>query len=75
MTRLTPQHWKTLLKAYQKLGFEKDRERGDHIILTKPGVPRPLVLPKYESVDIDIIQANMRSGGFTREEYLKALHK
>jgi len=43
------------------------------MILEKKGVLRPLVIPKYDEVDIDIIQTLIRTAGITRATYLKHL--
>ncbi|HLC18819.1 MAG TPA: type II toxin-antitoxin system HicA family toxin [Thermodesulfobacteriota bacterium] len=75
MPRLTPVHWKKLKSVFEKAGFGKERETDSHIILSKPEVPRPIVIPKYNDVGIDIIKSNMRSAGMTREEYFKLLEE
>jgi len=36
-------------------------------------VDRPLVIPKYERVDVDIIKANLRTAQMSREEYFDLL--
>lgn len=37
----------------------------------KDGVSRPVVIPKYPEIGINIIQSNMRTAGMTRKEYFK----
>ena len=73
MPRLTPQHWKTLYALYQKLGFYKDREKGDHIVMKREGSPRPIILPKYSEVDVGIIASNNRTAELSREKYLEMI--
>ncbi len=73
MPRLTPIHWKKLKRIFEKAGFKKDREEGDHIVLTRLGTPRPVVIPKYKNIDVDIIKSNMRTAGMTRDEYFRLL--
>ena len=41
--------------------------------MNKPGVVRPLVIPKYDRVDVDIIKSNLRTAQISREEYFKLL--
>jgi hypothetical protein len=41
----------------------------------KPGVPRPVVIPEYREIALDIIRANMRTAGMSRERYLELLEK
>ena len=73
MPRLIPQHYRVLIRIFGKAGFVVKRRRGSHIIMNKPGVDRPIVIPKYEAVDVDIIKANLRTAQLSREEYFKLL--
>ena len=74
MPRLTPQHYKALLKVFKKAGFSVSRIGGqNHIIMNKPGVARAIVIPKYSEVGIDIIKSNLKTAGLSREEYFKLL--
>ncbi len=41
--------------------------------MIKPGVLRPVIIPKYDSVGLDIIKNNMRTAGLSRADYLKFL--
>ena len=75
MPRLTPIHWRKLTCIFEKAGFVKDREEGDHICYVKSGVARPVVIPKYHEIDLDIIKSNMRTANMTREEYFNYLRK
>ena len=36
---------------------------------------RPIVIPKYKEVGLDIIRRNMRTAGMSRKEYLSFLSK
>jgi predicted RNA binding protein YcfA (HicA-like mRNA interferase family) len=73
MPRLTPQHYRIPIKIFEKVGFTVQRTRGSHVVMNKPGVERPIVIPKYEEVDVDIIKANLRTAQLSREEYIKLL--
>jgi len=73
MPRLTPQHYKILVKVFKKAGFSIDREEGDHIIMEKHDVKRPIVIPKYDEVGVDIIKANLRTAEISRKEYFELL--
>ena len=73
MPRLTPQHYRILVKLFERVGFSVSRTRGSHIIMNKAGVDRPLVIPKYERVDVDIIKANLRTAKMSRDEYFDLL--
>jgi predicted RNA binding protein YcfA (HicA-like mRNA interferase family) len=73
VSRLTPEPWKTLRKVFEAVGFTVDRIAGSHLVMTKPGVARPVVIPMYPQVGTDIIQSNLRTAGLSREQYLKIL--
>lgn len=73
MPRLTPQHYRVLIKIFESAGFVVKRTRGSHIIMNKTGVDRPIVIPKYNEVDVDIIKANLRTAQLSREEYFRLL--
>jgi predicted RNA binding protein YcfA (HicA-like mRNA interferase family) len=55
MPKLSPVHYKQLVKVFESAGFKQVREEGDHMVFTKAGVSRPLVIPKYTSVPVFII--------------------
>jgi predicted RNA binding protein YcfA (HicA-like mRNA interferase family) len=66
-------HYSILIAVFEKEGFTFNRQRGDHLIYTKPGVARPLVIPAYHEVPVFIIKNLIRSAGMSREKYLEAL--
>ncbi|MBM3135059.1 MAG: type II toxin-antitoxin system HicA family toxin, partial [Chloroflexi bacterium] len=47
MPRLTSIHWRRLVCVFERDGFTVIRQEGDHIVLTKPGCKRPLVIPQW----------------------------
>jgi predicted RNA binding protein YcfA (HicA-like mRNA interferase family) len=73
MPRLAPQHYRILIKIFEKAGFVVKRTSSSHIIMNKPGVDKPIVIPKYDEVDVDIIKANLRTARLSREEYFSLL--
>ena len=54
-------------------GFRLIRQEGEHLIYTKAGVLRPVVIPKYSSVPVFIIKNNLRTAGISRERYFELL--
>ena len=68
--RITPVHWKVLECIFMKAGFVFDRQESSHKSYTKPGFPRPIVIPTYPEIDDDIIHGLMRTAGMTREKSL-----
>ncbi|MBA4371366.1 MAG: hypothetical protein C0402_00720 [Thermodesulfovibrio sp.] len=73
MPRLTPVHWKILECIFTLAGFVFERQVGSHRSYVKKGVNRPLIIPTYREIDIDIIKSNMRTAGMTRETYSRYL--
>lgn len=74
MPRLTAIHWKKLECIFMRHGFEFDRQNGDHMAYWKEGCIRPVIIPKYQEVGVDIIQNNMRTAGMPRDEYFRYLN-
>ena len=73
MPKLTPTHWRTLIRIFEKFGCTYVRKKGSHHILTCPDAKRAIVIPEYNEVDIDIIKNNMRTAGMSREQYFDLL--
>jgi hypothetical protein len=48
---------------------------GDHMIFTKRGVIRPVVVPKHAAVPVFVIKNNLRTAGISRERYFELLDK
>ena len=67
MSRLAPTDWRTLVRVFEADGFTRDRTTGSHVVFSKPGVARPIVIPKYADIGLDIIGNNMRTAGMSRE--------
>ena len=73
MAALRPVHYRTLVKIFEQDGFAFNRQSGDHLIYTKSGVKRPLVIPMYKAVPVFIIKNLLRTAGMTRERYFDLL--
>jgi len=61
--------------VFEQEGFVFKKGKGSHWIGEKPGVARPIVIPEYAEIGLDIIRSNMRSAGMTRARYLELLAK
>lgn len=75
MPRLAPTDWKTQVKIFKAFGFKQERVAASHIVLIKPDVLRPVIIPKYPEVGLDIIQGNMRTANMSRKQYFELLAK
>jgi len=72
--KIVPIHYSLLIKVFAQDGFSIRRRKGDHVIMTKPGLKRPLVTktsPKL--VPVTHIRTNMTTAGMNRERYLQIL--
>ena len=57
-----------LEKVFERLGYVFSHQDGSHHIYTRPGSPRPVVIPAYGQVPVFIIQRNLRTAGATRDQ-------
>jgi predicted RNA binding protein YcfA (HicA-like mRNA interferase family) len=73
MPGIRPVQYSTLVAVFERDGFVFDRQRGDHLIYTKPGVVRPLVIPAYHEVPVFIIKNLLRTAVMSRERYFELL--
>ena len=73
MAAIRPVSYKMLVAIFERDGFSFLRQRGDHLIYTKPGVKRPLVIPVYPEVPVFIIKNLLRTAGMSRERYFELL--
>ena len=74
MPKITPIHWKKFEKFLTYIGCELIREKGDHRMYGKPGLLRPLVVPRVTQLPVFIIRNNLRVLGVNHEEYLKIMN-
>ena len=62
-----------VVKALQKVGYEKDRQRGSHIVLRRTAPPhRRITVPDHKEVARGALRAIIRQAGLTVDEF-KAL--
>ena len=75
MSRLTPIPFSKIIRVLEKEGFVLARQRGDHMIFTKPGILRPVVVPRYDPLPIFIIKNILRTARISRDRYFELLIK
>ena len=75
MPRLTPLAWHKLVCVFEQIGYKQAGQKGSHIKLEKTGVARPLIVPKYDEVGLDIITNLIRTSGITRKAFLALLER
>ena len=62
-----------VIKAFEFFGWQIARQRGSHIILTKPGHSATLSVPDYPQVARGTLRALIARAGLTVEEFTRAL--
>ncbi|MGO9640441.1 MAG: type II toxin-antitoxin system HicA family toxin [Candidatus Acidiferrales bacterium] len=75
MPRIAPIHFRKLTRILELEGFVLARERGDHMIFTKTGMERPVVVPRYDPLPVFIIKNVLRTARIPRERYLELLEQ
>jgi len=73
MSRLTPQRYQDLVRVFKRDGFVIDHQEDSHIVMTRPGTLRPLVIPTYKNVGEDTILSLLRTAKMSRERYFALL--
>jgi predicted RNA binding protein YcfA (HicA-like mRNA interferase family) len=73
MPKLSAISYKALVRVFEAEGFRCVREEGDHMVFVKPGVIRPVVIPRYPAVPVFIIKNNLRTAGISRDRYFELL--
>ena len=76
MSKIIPIHYELLIRIFEKEGFIVSRTKGDHIIMTKPGVLRPVVIKSSpRKVPVTHIKTNLTTAGISREKYFELLEQ
>jgi predicted RNA binding protein YcfA (HicA-like mRNA interferase family) len=75
MPKLKAVSWKRLTKVFEAAGWTCVRIEGDHMVFTKRGAIRPVVIPRGAEVPVFIIKNNMRIANMSRDEYFNLLNR
>jgi predicted RNA binding protein YcfA (HicA-like mRNA interferase family) len=74
MTRLPVVSGRQTAKAFSKLGYEHDHQKGSHIILRQVGPPyRRLTIPDHKTLAKGTLRALIRQAGLTIDEFVELL--
>lgn len=73
MPKIVPINYKILLKVFEAEGCRGVRHEGSHVVLTKPGIKRPVVIPTYDQIPVFIIKNCLRTAGISRDRYLELI--
>jgi len=76
MTRITPVQYRKIVRVLELEGFVLARQRGDHMVfVTKTGIERPVVVPRYDPLPVFIIKNVLRTARISRERYFELLER
>lgn len=73
MGGLKPISWRSFEKFLLSVNCTLVRIRGDHLIYNRPGLLRPVVVPKVRDIPIFILQNNLRILGLRSEDFMEWL--
>lgn len=75
MPRIVSISWKKFEKFLFFVGCDFMREKGDHRIYNRPGLLRPIIVPRKNNLPVFIILNNLRVLGISPAEYVEILER
>lgn len=74
MPRIIPVDYRTHIRVFEPDGFAISRQKADHVVMTKPGIPRPVVIKTSpRKVPVTHICISLATAGIPRERYFQLL--
>jgi len=74
MSKLPRISGRDAIKAFAKLGYLYDRQRGSHVMIRQTMEPfRRLTVPDHKELDTGTLRALIREAGLSVEEFKKLL--
>lgn len=64
-----------VIKMFQRLGWQIVRQKGSHIIMTRPGHIATLSIPNHQEVARGTLRSLIARAGLTVEQFLEASNK
>ena len=64
-----------VIKMFQRLGWQLARQKGSHIIMTKPGHMATLSIPNHQEVARGTLRSLIAKAGLTIEQFLDVSNK
>lgn len=61
--------YKRAVRAFEALGFMVVRQKGSHIVMSKPGHLLNVVIPAHPSLAEGTLRSCIRSAGITLEQF------
>lgn len=73
--RVTPIHYRKLVRIFELDGWSVIRQKGSHIIMKKQGFLGRVVIPRRKNVPVFIIENNRKTAGMSHKRYFELLSK
>jgi len=70
MSKLPNLSGKAVVKAFERDGWLKVRQRGSHVVMVKDGCMVTLSVPDHKEVAKGTLRSLIRSSGLTVEEFI-----
>jgi predicted RNA binding protein YcfA (HicA-like mRNA interferase family) len=64
-----------VVRAFERLGWSVARQRGSHIVMTKPGHIATLSIPDHPDVARGTLRTLIAKAGLTVEEFVSAAER
>ena len=58
------------VRALEKAGWRRDRQRGSHVVMLKPGAYVSLSVPQHREIAPGTLRSLIRLAGMTVEEFV-----
>ena len=56
-------------RAFERAGWRRDRQRGSHLVMIKPGHIASLSVPQHRELSPGTLRALVRAAGMTVDEF------
>jgi len=73
MSRLPACSGTAAVRAFAKAGWSKDRQKGSHVTMTKPGSGVVLTIPLHSQLGPGLLRSLIRDAGLAVDEFLNLL--
>jgi predicted RNA binding protein YcfA (HicA-like mRNA interferase family) len=73
LTKLPQVSGRKAVRAFQRAGWEVSRQRGSHVVLTKPGSIVTLPVPMHDPVGRGLLHDLIRKAGLSDDDFLDLL--
>lgn len=63
------------VRAFERAGWRFERQRGSHIILSKPGAQYHINIPNHREVSRNLLLQEIKKAGLTPTEFIELLNR